>query len=169
MTEAQVKLLQEWLLRLRAIYRAYYASAELTERYSFLLGVSSIVLTAILASKFMFTIGIDSTTEGKIILGALGLLAVCISTIQLLLKLPERAEKFRVAGVSYSALHRQIERVIASDLTIASEIQDTFTSIQQQWYELAKVCPTSLPGIWKKEIAKHFPNDISIPQLPENK
>jgi hypothetical protein len=166
MTVAQAELLREWLLRLRAIYRAYYASAEETERCNFWLGVTGILFTAILASKFVFTVGFDSTVEGKAILALFGLLAVCIPTIQLFVKLPERAEKFRVAGVSYSGLHRQIEHLLVNAPTDAAEIQTAFISIQEQWAELAKVCPTALPRVWKREVTKHFPIDITIPKLP---
>lgn len=163
MTDAQQKLLNTWIARLKVVTQAHYASAARVEKQHFSLGVFSIVFTAVLASKFIFSIGFDATEAGKIVLGFIGLISICLSSFQLFFRLPERAEKFRVAGLSFASLLRHVENLAISAGATESDVQTATLDLLEKWEQLAKVSPTALPKVWSRQTVTISLSDTNAP------
>lgn len=164
MTDSQEKLLNTWMARIKLVTQVHYESAALLEKRHFLLGVSSIMFTAILASKFVFATGLDNTETGKIVMGAIGLTSVCFSSFQLFFRLPERVEKFRVAGLSFASLLRQVENLAATRIQTESETQIAMDRLLEKWEELSKVSPTALPKVWARQFEADSDSNTSTAQ-----
>lgn len=164
MTDTQKTMLSNWLLRLKIIYRAYYASAVATDRAHYVIGISAVILSVLPAAQFFVITGVAKTEIGAAILALITLVVSCLALIQTFLKLPEKAERYRSAGVHFSDLHREIEHLmVRSDLDV-NAVDQQIISIRKKWEDLGNASPTAINRIFEALVKKHLPQDISVPK-----
>lgn len=134
-------LLQDWKDRCDRVQAGHYAVAAELQRWHSWFGVPVVILSAIVGSSILASL--DSATTStwlKVVTGFLSMCAAGLSAAQTFLRFGERSERHRQAGVSYSALKREIEQIITYDDD--SAIRECIDDIRKHWDALNADCPT---------------------------
>ncbi|MGY1425218.1 SLATT domain-containing protein [Lysobacter sp. A289] len=120
-------LVLAWIRRARESQFTHYEQATRFRRAGAFFGVPVIVISALVGTTVFSTISQSTTsTDIKIAVGLLSVLAAVLSSLQTFMKLPEKAELHRSFGARYGDVRRRLELLYAgrSQLPITPEVLD---------------------------------------------
>lgn len=123
--EKQQELIDVWETDFRIICHAHYDADVRAEHRNYQLGISVIVLSAIVGSAIF--VSLDPSTYVRIIVGLLSLGSVVLASLQTFFKWSEKAEKHRETGARFGALLKEVEQHKA----IPPEDDETLTPMVQ--------------------------------------
>src|ERR1019366_3514304 len=108
-----IDLLRVWLNRAHAVVAAHHQTAAYLQRMHYCLGIPVIVLSTIVGTTVFATLQKHVADDGagfsvKLAVGLFSIVAAVLSSLQTFLRLEDRAEKHRLAGIKFGALMREI-------------------------------------------------------------
>ena len=113
--QSQDELVLAWLRRARESQLAHYEMANILSRRGRMLGFPVILLTSMIGTSVFSSIAIQSIpTAAKIVVGALSVTAVVLSSLQTFFGYSDRAEKHRNSAARFGATRRKLESVYAT-------------------------------------------------------
>jgi hypothetical protein len=119
-----MRVLSDWYTRVDASQRAHYLSADKFRRFSYFLGVPTVILTLFVGTSVFATLQSKPSLSGQIVVGACSVLAAILAGLQTFFGYAERSEKHRMAGAKYGALGRELEVLRASPAAVDPKIID---------------------------------------------
>lgn len=130
----QKTLVAQWLNGLSLLHREHFTAAKACEQKNIYLGIPVIVLSTIVGSAVFASIQSTSTTNIKIVVGALSITAAILSGLQTFLKFSERAQRHKITATKYGVLRRELEQSIAlaSDGIRSCKFLDDFTDVSDR-------------------------------------
>lgn len=107
------KVIEHWHKRASQVQDAHYDSGNLCNTRFNLLGLSVVVLSALLGgTEVIIPVDIlQDPTIGKNVSGVISLLIAILAGIQMYLKLGQRSERHRIAGAHYGEIKRSLEMI----------------------------------------------------------
>jgi hypothetical protein len=146
----QSELSKQWLNGVTILQRSQYRTAKLCSLLHFCVGLPLVVISGAVGTAVFATLKTSPEISTKIVVGLLSLTATVLAGLQTFLRLSERAEQHKQAGVRYGALRRELELEIVSD-TLTHEFLVEFG---RRWTALDEEAPT-VPQ-WLYERARRF-------------
>lgn len=134
----QSVLATQWLNGVTILQRAQYRTAKLCATLHFLIGIPLVAITAAVSTAVFATLKTSPDTSAKLVVGLFSLAATVLAGLQTFLRLSERAERHKQAGVRYGGLRRELELEIVS-AALAREFLDGF---RERWTALDEETPT---------------------------
>lgn len=107
------KVIDSWHKRASQVQDAHYDSGSLCNKWFNVLGLSVVVLSALLGSLEVI-VPVDNIKHpemAKNISGVISLLVAILAGIQMYLKLGQRSELHRMAGAHYGEIKRSLETI----------------------------------------------------------
>lgn len=131
-----IELLSDWQKGIRIWHMAHARSSTLYEKYSRILGVSVIIISAIVGTSIFADLSASLSDAWKFITGGLSALAIILASIQTFMNYSELAEKHRIASQKYGALRRLVEDHLSTppaDMdTVLGEVRAEWDAIEQE-------------------------------------
>jgi hypothetical protein len=151
----QAMLAQQWLNGVTILQRAQYSTAKLCATLHFLIGIPLVVISATVSTAVFATLKTSPDTEAKLVVGLFSLIATVLAGLQTFLRLSERAERHKQAGVRYGGLRRQMElEIVTTPIS-----RDFLVLFQEEWTRLDKESPTVPQWLYERArnavIAEH--------------
>jgi hypothetical protein len=78
------------------------------------------------------------------------ILAAILAAIQTFLRLQERSEKHKVAGVRYGSFKREIEQMSVFPPQGVDELRQFIDGLRIRWDKLVEESPTIPKGVWNR-------------------
>jgi hypothetical protein len=154
MNDDTKKLLDDWELQTKQIYRAHYGSAIKCRSLNQWLGLPSAVLSAVAATTIFATAAEGGNLTLKVVTGAITLIVTILAALQTFLRFSERAEKHQTAGAGFAALNREISQLIAEPPDKKKRLAAQMGSIRSRWEELSRNSPVNFQSAWKVSAEK---------------
>ena len=137
-TESELVL--AWIRRAREAQFAHYEHADALSRRERWLGLPVILITAIVGTSVFASVSAQTvSTEAKLAVGLLSVLAAVLSSLQTFFKFAERSEKHRTAAVRFSAIRRRLEMLYAQNRTTYDK--DYLDTLRESLDALAQESP----------------------------
>lgn len=138
MDDKKKKLISDWHRRCRQSQRLNCVTGNLYLKYHYVVGVISIILSAIVSSTFFTEIvrqvsnnqSTASTTMTVLSYGT-GMLSISVgilSALQTFFRFSEKAEKYKVISAKYGAVRRQLEYLMTQEDISKNELERQLTS-----------------------------------------
>ena len=144
-------LLTDWTQHLRISRATHYETAKKLSNTNILIGISAIVLSAIVGTSILATVQETINTNLKIVAGLISVFAAVLGGMQTLLRLEDRAEKHRACGARYSALIREIEEVLAFYQKGRIPV-DRVKNIREQYDKVTLEAPSTSQRVYEKAL-----------------
>ena len=145
MTHEQMELLKLWQTNFKIFLRGHYAAAKQCERRNLWLGAPTFLLSALIGTSVFSTLAADPATWAKILVGLTSMLVAILAALQTFLRFSERAEKHRISGANFAALHKKIDQLLVVPPIDEKTLNEAMTSIRSRWDSLSEESPT-IPG-----------------------
>jgi hypothetical protein len=104
-----VSLLERVRVRAHRRARAHYLAAKRTSRMHNLLGIPTVILTAVVGTSIFATLSASKDNRLSIAIGVISVISTILVSLQTFFRFGEQAEKHRGAGVSFSAIKRKMD------------------------------------------------------------
>jgi hypothetical protein len=104
------KLIRQWQVGLRISHRAHYEASKYYERLHFLLGVPTVVMSAILGTTVFTSLQYEDIEWIKFVMAVLSVAMVALTSLQTFFKYSERAERHKTAAVLVGEVRREFEQ-----------------------------------------------------------
>jgi hypothetical protein len=149
-------LVADWFNRARESQRAHYACCARFRRFTYLLGIPTIILTTVVGMAILASVANDKVTDQmKIAIGLVSLAAAVLATLLTFLGFSQRIDRHRLAGAGYGAIGRSLEFLKTFSPADPSELKRTVAEIQKQLDDLAESSP-EVPVRLKRKIGEEF-------------
>lgn len=159
-------LLETWRDRARVNQKVHYDMAERLQGKRHHLGVPSMVLSTA-AGTAVFVFQSKALPDwATICVGLASFLAAVLSGLQSYFGHAVRAEKHRTTAQKFGALHRQIERLLATT-TSDQSIREQLVHIEERWNDLSSQSPAIPRGMWSKVAPELTPKNAVVAAPPE--
>lgn len=143
-TRTERDLAVEWYSRVVWVQQGHYLAALHFTRRHWLLGGSTILLTALVGTSVFASL--NRQADLLVLTGALSVMATLLAALQTFLSYGERADKHRVAGARYGVVGRALELMLASAQFDAPGL----VKIKERLDALAQECPHIPDAVHKK-------------------
>lgn len=141
-------LLNIWLNRVRDNQLQHFDAGSFYDRANTLLGIPTIVLTAIVGTTVFASLQKQVSFKIQIAVGAISVLAAVLAALQTFLRFTERAERHRSAAAHYGAIRRRIEAVGYIPIADRGGPGEFIKTVQTDLDSLASSVPSPPKGIW---------------------
>ncbi|HEY2323346.1 MAG TPA: SLATT domain-containing protein [Thermoanaerobaculia bacterium] len=131
-------LAAQWLNGVTILQRAQYRTAKLCATLHFSIGIPLVAISAAVSTAVFATLKTAPDLSARITVGLFSLAATVLAGLQTFLRLSERAERHKQAGVRYGGLRRELELEIVSAATTREYLID----FRQRWTALDEEAPT---------------------------
>ena len=149
-TSGNLEMLNRWRLNCRRSQIANYNCASRFASQNYLLGVPTVIMSAIVATSVFVSLGISVEPYIQIIVGLVSVLAAVLAALQTFLKREELASKHRSIAADYGSVKRKLDQQIAK-LEAEEEVsQQTVDSIRGRMDRLSIQGPIVPRDIWAK-------------------
>lgn len=106
-------LLEQWCSKCSEHQSVHYITGNRLASIHSYLGISLIIISTIVGTSFFATLQDEANKDiFKITCGIISLTGAVLASLQTFLKLSERAELHRLAGVNYGKIRREMEQYI---------------------------------------------------------
>ncbi len=160
MDDKKEKLIADWHRRCRKSQRLNYVTGSLYLRYHYIVGVASIVLSAIVSSTFFSQIvqqvSCDQAATPILayIAGILSISVGILSALQTFFRFSEKAEKYKTISAKYGAVRRQLEYLMTQDTISKNELERQLNNIRTSMDDLAANSLNIPARVKKREVKK---------------
>jgi hypothetical protein len=157
-------VLAAWYRRARESQFAHYTSASRYALLARLLGIPSVVLSAIAGTALFATLQKESTSfELRLALGLISVLAGVLAALQTFLGYGERADRHRAAGSAYGAVRREIEQYNAVPPQTTEAADAAMKRLRERLDAIAEKAPDVPDRTWNKAWKKASQSASSSP------
>ena len=147
------ELVLAWIRRAREAQFAHYEIANILSRRDKWLGLPVMLITAVVGTSVFASISsVAVTTEQKIAVGLLSVLAAVLSSLQTFFKFSERSEKHRTAAARFSAIRRKLEMLYVEEG--GAQEKSYLNTIRDELDQLAEDSPNVPVHIYQR-VQKH--------------
>lgn len=149
-TEDPRRLLEIWEDRCKISLEAHYQTAVRLDRRHRTLGMTLVVINAVVSTAVFSSMSSDGTPMGwKIAAAAISVIASVLASIQTFDKAGERAERHRQVAAGFSILKRKIElfRIPANP---PNDVQAFLKTFDDEYCSLIREAPTANETIYQK-------------------
>ncbi|OFW10854.1 MAG: hypothetical protein A3H96_20715 [Acidobacteria bacterium RIFCSPLOWO2_02_FULL_67_36] len=150
-------LLSEWLTRARRIQTAHYEAAASLDRLQYLVGLPLVMLSTLVGTSIFATLEANPNFWVKVGVALASVLAAILAAIQTFLRLAERSEKHKMAGVRYGSFKREIEQTSVFPPQAVDELKKFIDGLRIRWDKLVEESPTIPKGVWNR-VGTHEPS-----------
>jgi hypothetical protein len=149
-------LLTDWFRRARESQRTHYECGTRFSRFNYFLGIPTIVLSTAVGTAVFASVQKEAvSTEIKIVIGLVSILAAVLASLQTFLGFAQRADRHRIAGAGYGAVRRSLEVLKSFPPTDPAELKRIVGEIQKQMNSLAESAP-EVPAALKMKIDREL-------------
>ena len=138
-------LAQQWHKGLRINHIGHNVAAARYKKRDDILGASSAILSAIVATSLFAFLSDTGNEMLKILTGVVSVLAAITAAANTFLNYGELAEQHRQAAVSFGSLRRRMELINLSDDANKRPLMD---KVREDWEELEKQAPVLLAKLY---------------------
>ena len=153
-SEAVLDRLRDWERRAAAAAEVHFQNAEYLARWNVGLGIPVVALSAIVGTATFATLAHDVNVGVRIAAGMLSVIAAVLASVQTFLRFGARAERHRVAAERWSAIRREIEKVLSLPPELLGSPKDVLDDVNARMDEAAEKSPAMPDRRWKKALAK---------------
>ena len=150
-------LLTEWLTRARRIQNAHFETAASLDRLQYFVGLPLVALSTLVGTSVFATLDTSPNVFVKIGMALASVLAAILAAVQTFLRLAERSEKHKLAGVRYGSLKREIEQASVFPPEHLGELRQFVDGLRIRWDKLVEECPTIPQRVWDR-VGAHEPS-----------
>lgn len=143
-------LLKKWLVRAQRNQNAHYEAAASLDRMQYWIGYPLVTLSTIVGTSVFAALGESTYWWAKFGVALASVLVAVLGAIQTFLKLAERSERHKMAGMRYGGFKREIEETLAFPPKNAEDLQKFVTDIRLRWDKLVEESPTIPKSIWDR-------------------
>ena len=153
------QLLTLWKKRAHLAQRAHYATAVKLDRRNQRIGISGVVLSALVGSTVFSMVGAQSSLVAlKIVTGLVSLVAATITGVQTFRRDGEKAERHRNVAAKFSMMQRDMELLGAKSLS-ETELVACLVEFNEKYKQLISESPVAD----EEEFSKRFKEILSPP------
>ena len=140
------EMLRSWLASLTILHRAHWQAARHYEGRNLWLGMMATVCAAVSGTTVFATLESLPSVGVRIAIGAFGVLAAVLSSLQTFFRSAELTERHKAAAIKYSALRRDLEQDLALGTGNATA-PAVFDEFRSRWDALDSEEPAVPNGI----------------------
>ena len=145
-----LEMLTRWRKNCLRSQIANYDSANHFASRNYVLGVPTVILSAIVATSVFASLGQEVELCIQIIVGLVSVLAAVLAALQTFLKLDELAAKHRSIAAEYGSVKRRLDQEIAK-LGMGEEVsQLAVNDVRERMDTLSREGPVVPQKLWKK-------------------
>lgn len=148
--DSKLEMLKRWRANCRRSQIANYDSASRFTIQNYLLGVPTIILSAIVSTSIFATLGKNVDPFAQTIVGMVTVLTAVLVALQTFLKRSELASRHRSIAALYGSVKRQLDQEIAKLLTGEDLRQQMIDTIRERMDALSQEGPVVPDKIWAK-------------------
>lgn len=146
MDDKKKVLIADWHRRCRQSQRLNYVTGNIYLKYHYIVGIVSIVLSAIVSSTFFTQINQQAVTQQAPSIaitiityagGSLSILVAILSALQTFFRFSEKSEKYKLISAKYGAIRRQLELLMTQEEISKNELERQLESIRKSMDDLA--------------------------------
>jgi hypothetical protein len=134
-------LWNDWFRRTRESQTLHYRCANHFSRLHLLLGIPTIVLSAVVGTAVFASLEREASGDLRIAVGMLSVLAAVLGGLQTFLGYAERSNRHRATGAGYSAMRRRLELLKTFSAADQAAIASALGDIAKRLDELAESAP----------------------------
>lgn len=132
------ELIAQWQVGLRISHRAHYEASKYYERLHMLLGVPTVILSALLGTAVFASLQHSDAAWIKSLMAVLSVSMVALTSLQTFFKYSERAERHKTAAVQIGEVRRELEQKLQF-----SQLDEALTkTIREKWDAADRQSPT---------------------------
>lgn len=155
------ELVLAWLRRARESQMAHYEMANILSDRERLLGVPVILLTSIIGTSAFASLTTEAIDPAiKIAVGALGVIAAFLASLQTFFKYSERSERHKACAARFAAVRRELEIVYAEN-SFSNE-RNYISTIREKLDRLAEESPHIPENVFEKVVRKIYEGQPAI-------
>ena len=160
-----LELIRGWLLHAHKYRDCHDLAGRRNNTYRYLLGVTSILLSAIVGSSIFTALQTQTKPSFHIIIGLVSIVAAVLTSLQTFFNFESLAERHRLAGVKYKAIIWELEQILAQPIENNLDIAATLDDIRKRLAFLEKEAPVVPESIYQKVEDEYklvvFPTDVT--------
>ena len=158
------RVLMDWYRRARESQFAHYTAASRYAVLARLLGIPSVVLSAVAGTALFATLQKETASfDLRLTLGLISVLAGVLAALQTFLGYGERADRHRAAGSAYGAVRREIEQYHAVPPRTAEAVEAVMNRLRQRLDAIAERAPDVPDRTWDRAWKKASQSASSSP------
>jgi hypothetical protein len=148
-----VDRLRDWGRRAAAAAEVHFETAERLSRLNVFLGIPVVVLSAVVGTGTFATLSDNVDMSVRIVAGSISVIAAVLASVQTFLRFGARAEQHRVAAERWSAIRREIEKVLALSPEQVGDPKQMLDDVKARMDEAADKSPAMPERRWKRALA----------------
>lgn len=156
------QLLQQWVEEARVSAKAHGRAARRLQRQHYLLGIPTIIMTAIVATAIFASLATSAAAWAKVVVGTLTISATVLSSIQTFLDLGPRSESHKQAETALLAYCKEIETLFLFPPD-GSSAEKRLTELTARWHKIMTDSPELETHDWHS-LRNTIPQKTSIPK-----
>ena len=150
-----VLVLRGWYRRARESQFAHYTAASRYALLARLLGIPSVVLSAVVGTALFATLEEGTASFNlRLALGLVSVLAAVLAALQTFLGFGERADRHRAAGSAYGTVRREIEQYYAVPPRTIETVEAVMNRLRERLDAIAEKAPDVPDVTWHKALKK---------------
>lgn len=153
MDDKKKALIADWHRRCRQSQRLNYVTGNIYLKYHYLIGIFTIILSAIVSSTFFTQI---QTMPAFVvyIAGSVNILVAILSALQTFFRFSEKSEKYKSISAKYGAVRRQLELLMTQENISKAELERQLDAIREIMDNLAMNSLNIPARVKKSEVEK---------------
>lgn len=166
-TKSATDLLEDWRNRAYACQVAYFYACSKSRRAYYLLGVPTVILSAIVGTAIFAGAGTGVEAENedfyiRMLLGTISVIATVLSALQTFFNFSEAANRNARAGEMYASIRRQIEETLALPAELRASPKQYLESIRKQMDEAGTKTPEISRRVWRNVARIHHVKEPGV-------
>lgn len=129
MNDKQKILLTDLFRRARESQIIHYECGSHYERWNYLLGVSAMILSAVVGTAIFTSLDAADIGNYKILIGLISVLVTIVTALHTFLGYAQRSEKHKAAAAGYSSIRKTLERIKTTPENIKSGHPNVFVEM----------------------------------------
>lgn len=155
-------LLKDWHNRVAAARSAHYQLASRMRRRNLVVGVPSVVFSAVVGTSLFATLSDANVPRAlRIVIGLVSLLAAVLAALQTFFGFSERAERHVIAADWYSAVRRRLDLLIALPKNERDPPKKCLDEIRKEMSRIGQQAPEIGQALWLKWARKYKVKDVA--------
>jgi len=147
----QEELIRDWQIRAKRKANAHAQSAARATKFRYLIGVPSVILSAITAAAVFAEIESDPSSEFKLCVVAIIIIAAVLTSLQTFFNFGESAELHKAASATFSKIRRKTDKALVevTNQPINKEkVETLIDDIEERFNETIEIEPLIPKKIW---------------------
>ena len=134
-------LMMDWFRRVRESQRAHYVCGTRYGNFNRLLGIPTIVLSAIVGTTVFSMLNQTASTRMKVMLGGLSVAAAVLASLQTFMSFGALADRHRLTASKCGAIRRKLEMLKTFPPGDEVELRRRFEEIEKDLDDLTEHAP----------------------------